>query len=144
MKRTKEIAREISNILPAYLRHVLPAVLHSIELPPSQVIALVALYQKKSCSLGDLSKEMHVSAPTVTGIVDRLEKGGCIKRVSDPNDRRVTKVEMTKKGQDTVQKFLSNVREKWEVILDQLPLRDQESWLRIFKSITEGLSKNAG
>ena len=143
MKRTKEIAEEISTLLPTYLRHIFPIVLHSIELPPSQVIALVTLHEIGECSLGVLSREMHVSAPTVTGIIDRLEKGHYVKRLPDPNDRRVTNIQMTPKGQEIVLRFLSRVKDRWKTILDKLPSGDQESWLRIFRNITEGLSKDA-
>jgi len=85
---------------------------------------------------------MHVSNPTVTGIVDRLEKSGYVKRVPDEKDRRVTNIIITNKGKTMAKTFLNNVTKKWELLLGHLPKKDQESWLRIFKNIIEGVGKN--
>lgn len=41
----------------------------------------------------------YLSASTVVGILDRLEKKGFIRRLRDSNDRRVVNVSATEKGQ---------------------------------------------
>jgi len=143
MGRRHQIAKEISFIVPTYLRHVLPHVLKTIDLPPSQIIALVTLQDKGRCRLSDLSKEMHVSAPTITGIIDRMEKSGYVRRSADRKDRRATNVTLTKKGEVAAQRFRNSIRIKWEAILEHLPTGDQETWLRIFRNITQGLAQNA-
>ena len=98
MTRAKQIAKEMSMVLPTLIRHMFPFTFGPLELPPSQVLAIVYLYEKGRCPIGDLSKAMHVSAPTVSGIVDRLENSGYLKREPDTNDRRVTNIILTKKG----------------------------------------------
>ena len=79
-QRAKQVATEISELLPTFLRYMYPYVFGPIPVPPSQVIAMVSIQEKKSCTLTELRHEMHVSAPTVSGIVDRLSRDGYIKR----------------------------------------------------------------
>ncbi|WP_329598051.1 MarR family transcriptional regulator [Streptomyces pseudovenezuelae] len=41
---------------------------------------------------GDLAEHAHVTTGAVTGILNRLERGGYVTRVPDPNDRRRVRV----------------------------------------------------
>lgn len=45
-----------------------------------------------------LGKMMLVNRSNVTGLVDRMEKAGLVRRIDDPEDRRVNMVEMTAQG----------------------------------------------
>jgi len=139
MERTKLIAKEITALEQVFLRHIYHSILKNIDVPPSQLVTLVAVCEKKSCCLSDISQLMNVSNPTVTGIIDRLEKTGYVKRVPSKIDRRVTNIIPTKKGEKMAKGFLKNVQKKWEVLLTKLTNKDQESWLRIFRNIIEGL-----
>ena len=47
--------------------------------------------------LGDM---LLVNRSNVTGLVDRLERDGLVRRVDDPEDRRVNLVEMTEAGRE--------------------------------------------
>jgi DNA-binding MarR family transcriptional regulator len=46
-------------------------------------------------SAGELAAQSGLSAGAVTGVIDRLERQGLARRVSDPSDRRRVKVEVT-------------------------------------------------
>ena len=37
---------------------------------------------------GDLAKQTGLSTASITGVLDRLEEGGFVRRVRDPHDRR--------------------------------------------------------
>ena len=49
------------------------------------------------------SKIMLVSGPNMTGVAKRLEKNGFILRKHDPNDERITLLEITPKGRRVIQ-----------------------------------------
>jgi MarR family transcriptional regulator, organic hydroperoxide resistance regulator len=49
-------------------------------------------------SAGDLARLLHVHPSTLTGILDRLERGGLIRRRSDPRDGRRALLGLTDKG----------------------------------------------
>src|SRR5438270_12274900 len=44
---------------------------------------------------GDLAAQSGLTSGAVTGVIDRLERAGYVRRVSDPGDRRRVKVEVT-------------------------------------------------
>jgi MarR family transcriptional regulator, organic hydroperoxide resistance regulator len=46
-------------------------------------------------TLGELSQELELSQSTVSGMVDRLEARGIVRRTTSPDDRRVTRVALT-------------------------------------------------
>ena len=46
----------------------------------------------------ELAKAVGVEGPTLVRLLDRLEEGGWAKRVPDPEDRRVKRVELTEKA----------------------------------------------
>jgi len=138
MNRADDIAKGISKLLPTFLRHMYPYVFQPIDVPPSQVIAMVSIQERGGCSLSELRKEMHVSAPTITGIIDRLERDGYVKRLADQSDRRVTNVMLTKKGKGIVQQFRNNIRKRWQYILMKMPLEVGESVLNSMGRLTKG------
>ena len=140
MSRKDEIAKEISHLLPNLIRHMYPFVFEPIELPPSQVLALCILCEKGSCRLGELSHEMHNSAPTASGIVDRLESGGYVKRREDEDDRRVTHILATEKGKKIAEQFRGNIRERWQFILSKLSESDGEEVLKVLQRITKAFT----
>lgn len=61
---------------------------------------LTALYlvREESATLGDLARRLMVTPAVVTGIVDRLEKRGYVRRGGHPGDRRVVRLSLTDAG----------------------------------------------
>jgi DNA-binding MarR family transcriptional regulator len=50
-------------------------------------------------TLGQLARAEQVRPPTMTRIVTGLEKAGLVKRVGDPRDHRLTRIQATARGQ---------------------------------------------
>src|SRR5690349_6690061 len=68
------------------------------QLSPPQAHALFWLGVDKALSAGHLADRIGCSMPTLTGIVDRLEKLGLVERARDSHDRRVVVVTLTERG----------------------------------------------
>src|SRR6187551_2367539 len=49
-------------------------------------------------SAGDLARTLHVHPSTLTGILQRLEARGLLRRLTDPDDARRVQLEITAKG----------------------------------------------
>lgn len=62
--------------------------------------------------MGDLSQRMMVSGGNITGITDQLEKEELVERLKLPGDRRVYRVRLTAKGQETFA-AMAAVHEEW-------------------------------
>ncbi len=57
-----------------------------------------------------LSEDLAVSPPVITGIVDRLEGKGLVKRVGSSDDRRTTQIVLTNDGRRVYEKTRENYR----------------------------------
>jgi DNA-binding MarR family transcriptional regulator len=81
-----------------------------IEATPIQVMLLFFLQQNNGLSLTQISQGLMLENPTVTGLIDRLEKLGYVKRSDHPNDRRIYLVYLTEKGNKVANKALPIVK----------------------------------
>jgi DNA-binding MarR family transcriptional regulator len=71
---------------------------------PARLSALSVIVFGGPISLQDLARAEQVRPPTMSRIVDALEKQGLARRTTDPHDRRAVKIAATKKGTAMLQK----------------------------------------
>ena len=69
-------------------------------LVPSHGDILVCLYERNKMTMKDISDKIRRTRPTVTVLVDKLEKLGYVKREVSKEDSRYTYIVLTKKGLD--------------------------------------------
>ena len=139
MKSVGQIAKEISIILPKLLRGMRAGFITAQNISTSQLVILLTIYEQGISRTSYLSKALHVSAPTITGIIDRLSRDGYLKRIHDKVDRRAVNIQLTKKGLNTAGDFLQSVRKRWSAILVRLSAEDRENYLKILKRILDVL-----
>jgi DNA-binding MarR family transcriptional regulator len=82
------------------LREIQRMTVNKINLTPPQFQTLRWLWERDSQPFKDLAAANGCTRPTMTGIVDTLEKNGLVKRAPNPDDRRSLLVTLTKKGKD--------------------------------------------
>ncbi|NQV04068.1 MAG: MarR family transcriptional regulator [Candidatus Omnitrophica bacterium] len=144
MATIDELTREISVMVPKLMKGARSSFLAKSNISTAQMIMLVSIHDHGQCKLKTLAKERGISPPTATGLIDRLLRAGYVKRGSDPEDRRVVMVSLTKKGENAVQDFLSTVRKRWKNILIHLTSKEQHQYLNIVKKIVSVLSGKEG
>src|SRR5579883_354408 len=69
------------------------------ELTMPQLKVLLLLANSGSAPVSWLAARMSVSPPNITGILDRLEERGWVRRTSDPRDRRIVRIVLSDEGQ---------------------------------------------
>ena len=69
--------------------------------------------------------------PTITGLIDRLEKSGYVKRSDHPNDRRVYLVHITEKGKKVSSKALPIVKRLNEQIKEGYSEEEMEGFKKV-------------
>ena len=77
--------------------------LKQTDLSLLQAYALAYLFFKGPIKISELCDHMMVSPGAASQMVDRLEKLEMVSRISDPEDRRVRKIQVLKKGENFVQ-----------------------------------------
>ena len=68
------------------------------NLTAGQFVVLARLWEQDGLSVSELGERLGFDNPTLTGIIDRLEREGVVERRRCREDRRVVRVDMTDKG----------------------------------------------
>jgi len=69
-----------------------------LEITPEQWAVLMQLMQKDAQCQQDLATLTNKDMPSMTRLVDNLEKYGLVQRLPDPSDRRMKRIHLTKDG----------------------------------------------
>ena len=74
--------------------------LNKVDLTASQgrLMAFVAHRGEQPTYARDVEAELHLTHPTVSGLLSRLEQKGFIELNTDPNDRRSKRIVISEKG----------------------------------------------
>lgn len=117
----------------ASIRQIIRAVdLHSRRLVDQhgltgpQLAALDEIVRSGAMSLTALSRAVHLSQATVTGIVQRLERQGLIERSKSTTDRRSFTISATDKGHRVLDDSPSLLQDRFRAALSDL-----ENWERL-------------
>lgn len=78
------------------------ALWHRFGLTSPQLGSLLVISREQPISTGALAKRLHLGQPTVTGIVDRLERRGYVVRERGERDRRSVLLRLTPAGQQVL------------------------------------------
>ena len=86
------------------------ATLASMDLTASQghILAFIAHSPAPPCPK-DMEEAFHLSHPTVSGLLSRLEKKGFIRIDPDPADRRCKRVRLDAKGRESLSKMEATI-----------------------------------
>jgi len=77
-------------------------------------------------TMSQLSKELMVSNGNITGVVDRLEKNGLVKRARPEHDRRIQYIELTGEGRKQFER-MAKQHEAWLTdMFDGVSVADME------------------
>ncbi|WP_373898432.1 MarR family winged helix-turn-helix transcriptional regulator [Haloimpatiens sp. FM7315] len=76
----------------------------TFTLPPSNVMVIFYLNHKDSTSISEIAKELIISKPNMTPIIDNLISEGLVIRYEDTKDRRIIRVKLTDKAHNFIKK----------------------------------------
>lgn len=81
------------------------AELTETDLPTPHYPVLAALDRTGPMSIGDLAKALGQTQPGVTRMINKMKSSGLVEAKQDDNDKRVSKIKLTREGQDRVAYF---------------------------------------
>jgi len=88
------------NVVGRLMKRSLYLKLSKSGVTPTQWTVLMCLWAQDGLSFTELGKRLSFDHPTITGVVDRMEREKMVKRQRDHLDRRVVKVFLTQKGKN--------------------------------------------
>ena len=117
-RATKDVARE-----------------HGLTGP--QVTVLKLLEGVGDLSLSELSERIQARNSTITGIVDRMQRDGLVKRRRSERDRRVIEIVLTERGVQLAKAIPVQPMEMFASALRSLNRDDRESLRRILRAMSD-------
>lgn len=103
--------------------------------------ALSILERDGPQSMSSLGLQTHISKPYMTRVVDSLINDGYVERRSDPHDRRVIIISITKEGEKINKKFLISLRDSVKPFLKTLTQEELDNISSASNDIVEIFSK---
>lgn len=99
---------------------------HGLALTPEQWVVLVRLWQKDGQSQSALSESTLRDRPTMSRIIDTMEKSGLVERTVDPDDARSRLVRLTRAGKALQPKLVPVAKGLVERLERDIPEKDLE------------------
>nr|WP_042197346.1 MarR family transcriptional regulator [Kibdelosporangium sp. MJ126-NF4]CEL22897.1 Transcriptional regulator, MarR family [Kibdelosporangium sp. MJ126-NF4]CTQ90037.1 Transcriptional regulator, MarR family [Kibdelosporangium sp. MJ126-NF4] len=93
-----------------------------------------------SVSSGELARRLGCDKSNITGMVDRLDRRGLLRREPDPDDRRITRATLTEDGTA----LAARIRAEFAAVVDQrcaeLSTADTAELARLADTVTGALA----
>jgi len=102
-----------------------------------QIITLHQLRGNDSSTSGELARSAFLSQATMTGIIDRLEKRGLVRRDRCQNDRRRVMISLTEEGREVVTIMPKPLQDQFINRLAALPQTEQHAIANTLTHIVE-------
>ena len=111
------------------------------DLTMQQVRVLGSVVKEPGLSGHELGERLGVSAPTASGLIERLVEKGLIVRVDDPVDRRVRRLHPTDDGMTVIRDMDSMFSRTLGAVIQLLSLEDLELMHRTFRAMLAALER---
>ena len=103
----------------------------NFKCPISHIDAIMFIAEKSTPSMKEISTHLNITPPSTTAIIETLQQKNLISRVSNSEDRRTIRVELTPKAW----KFLKSLHDKkisiFTDMLSKLSETDKKEFIRI-------------
>jgi len=100
-----------------------------------QYFLLGFLVQQKQLTMTEIAQKMGHTTAAATGLVDRLEKLGLVRRTHAKDDRRKILVQATSSGASLVSEVREDMITNLLKMMSQLDGNEQRAWLQIYEKI---------
>src|SRR5450755_2232895 len=106
-------------------RQLLHRVFAKQHLHPAQAMCMRVLATRGELTQSELADAMTLSRPSITRILQRMERAGLVVRRTSAADQRQTLVELTVTGRDLQHSLDAAMAEYVAATLDRMPERDR-------------------
>jgi MarR family 2-MHQ and catechol resistance regulon transcriptional repressor len=124
------LARCFNSFAQAEAQH-----LKSFDLTSPQFGVLEALAHLGPMKMCEIGNKLLMSGANVTGVVDRLEKKGLVRRVMDADDRRLFLIHLTGDGSKLIAKIFPLHAARIEAFIGVLTLKEKRQLTELLKKL---------
>ena len=109
--------------------------LKSLKITWPQFVTLLNLSQGDNISQKELALRMENDTTTIMVLCDSLEKKGWIKRVKDPSDRRINRLQVTPQGESVYSLAYPLMMAKYKMLIEQISTGDLQVTLSVLSRL---------
>jgi DNA-binding MarR family transcriptional regulator len=139
-----EKIERIAQLYPVIMRvmgRIRSLVHEGMDLTYNQYKMLLTIYDKGSCPLNLLARELRIAMSSASEMVDRLVNLGFVYRAVDEENRRQVVIFTTDKGEELIRELRRGIVENYRTLLNKLSEHDQERLVHSFETLAEILGK---
>ena len=109
--------------------------LHGIDLSPEQWTILLSLWEKDGVTQQELCNATFKDKPSMTRLIDNMERQHLVVRISDKRDRRTNLIHLTKTGRELENQAFVIANQTLKEALDGVPLEDLKIGQEVLRKI---------
>jgi DNA-binding MarR family transcriptional regulator len=139
-----EQIERIAQLYPVIMRVMgrIRSVVHEgMDLTYNQYKMLLTIYDKGSCPLNLLARELQIAMSSASEMVDRLVNLGFVYRTVDEENRRQVVIYTTERGEELIRELRRGIVDNYRELLARLSEHDRERLVQAFETLAEVLGK---
>ena len=109
--------------------------LHGIDISPEQWTILLSLWEKDGVTQQELCNATFKDKPSMTRLIDNMERQHLVVRISDKRDRRTNLIHLTKTGRELENQAFVIANQTLKDALDGVPLEDLKIGQEVLRKI---------
>ena len=109
--------------------------LHGIDISPEQWTILLSLWEKDGVTQQELCNATFKDKPSMTRLIDNMERQHLVVRISDKRDRRTNLIHLTKTGRELENQAFVIANQTLKEALDGVPLEDLKIGQEVLRKI---------
>lgn len=109
----------------------------SEKLTVTQLRLLNHLFEQEGLSNAELAERLYVTRPSVSALLERLERGGFIRREVSPNDRRGICIWLESRGRDAVASLRDESRSYAASLMDDMSEDELDQFILVLNRFAE-------
>jgi DNA-binding MarR family transcriptional regulator len=139
-RRIVELLGRISQQLYTHSRHLV----RWTGMTRPQLAAMLTLLRRGESTIGVLARRLSVSAPTLSGILDRLEEKGLVERRRSSHDRRMVLIRSAPGARSLLDVDLSLLSPGFSTRLARLPEDEKGRIVEALRTLADLLGEPHG
>lgn len=132
------LSRRMTELLPAIIREFAKRETHAFargRISVPQMLILEYLQRHRTCIMRELARSLSITTSAVTGLADRMEQAGLVRRTRRSGDRRAIYVEATPAGLATIREVLRQKERLFRAVMERLPSSQRRTYVELMERI---------
>lgn len=131
------VLKQINDIMEKNANNALRK--QDLTISQSGVLVMLDEKEEKTAAFKELEKYFGVSQPTMVGLLNRLEQKDLIEILDDPDDKRIRRAHLTRRGADKCKEGYKHMKAAEELLLGSLTAEEKAEFLRLLIKIRESM-----